>query len=169
MGQARPRSQPPGPLTPAAKMAKGPHGNPLCRWCSKETASKRRTFCSQACVDEWRLRSDPAFLRAFILKRDGRRCANCCRTDVGDVKAISLRYEVDHIQPLAEGGSNDPTNLRVLCRPCHAKETGALRRRLNEAQRPEREAAKAQREEWRRQRAERRWAAGVEGWGAGGA
>ena len=29
--------------------------------------------------------------------------------------------EVHHIRPLAEGGSNDFTNLISLCRRCHAK------------------------------------------------
>lgn len=28
-------------------------------------------------------------------------------------------YEVDHIMSLADGGSNDPSNLRALCRDCH--------------------------------------------------
>ena len=35
---------------------------------------------------------------------------------------ISLRnrYEVDHINPLARGGSNDASNLQLLCKPCNA-------------------------------------------------
>ena len=36
--------------------------------------------------------------------------------------------EVDHILPLAEGGTNDPDNLRSLCRGCHRIRT---RERLN--------------------------------------
>lgn len=28
-------------------------------------------------------------------------------------------YEVDHIIPLAEGGSNEPSNLQALCLMCH--------------------------------------------------
>ena len=27
--------------------------------------------------------------------------------------------EVDHIQPLEDGGSDEPDNLQVLCRGCH--------------------------------------------------
>lgn len=30
-----------------------------------------------------------------------------------------LGHEVDHIIPLAAGGSNEDSNLRFLCRPCH--------------------------------------------------
>lgn len=32
--------------------------------------------------------------------------------------------EVDHIVPLAKGGTDDPSNLQWLCRePCHADKT----------------------------------------------
>lgn len=31
--------------------------------------------------------------------------------------------ECDHVVPLHKGGSNDVTNLRVLCRDCHAIKT----------------------------------------------
>ena len=33
------------------------------------------------------------------------------------------RYEVDHIQPISDGGSNARKNLRALCLPCHAEVT----------------------------------------------
>lgn len=38
-------------------------------------------------------------------------------------------WDADHIVPVIEGGSNDLTNLRTLCIPCHAAETAALARR----------------------------------------
>lgn len=42
-------------------------------------------------------------------------------------------WEADHRVPVAEGGADlGLENLRTLCRPCHARETSALRRRLNE-------------------------------------
>lgn len=31
--------------------------------------------------------------------------------------------EVDHVVPLAKGGSHDETNLRAVCIPCHRKAT----------------------------------------------
>lgn len=43
--------------------------------------------------------------------------------------------ELDHIVPLAEGGDHDWHNLRLLCSPCHAKETAALAERLAKARR----------------------------------
>lgn len=51
---------------------------------------------------------------AAILKAQGHRCIYC-RVDLRKVKR-----HVDHIQPLARGGSNDKTNLQYLCQPCNA-------------------------------------------------
>jgi len=47
--------------------------------------------------------------RAAILYRDAYRCALCGHG----------AEEVDHITPLAYGGSDDPANLRSLCHGCH--------------------------------------------------
>lgn len=44
----------------------------------------------------------------------GGRC-NACTADFSVVK-----YDVDHIVPLKSGGSNDPSNLQLLCEPCNA-------------------------------------------------
>lgn len=33
--------------------------------------------------------------------------------------------EVDHIMPLADGGTNEVVNLRSLCKPCHSRKTAA--------------------------------------------
>lgn len=30
---------------------------------------------------------------------------------------------MDHIVPLAQGGTNDTSNLQTLCRSCHSKKT----------------------------------------------
>lgn len=37
-------------------------------------------------------------------------------------------WECDHLVSLRKGGTNDVTNLRVLCRPCHKGKTAAERR-----------------------------------------
>ena len=43
--------------------------------------------------------------------------------------------EVDHVVSLRRGGSNKPSNLRAMCKPCHARKTvevdGALGRSKN--------------------------------------
>jgi 5-methylcytosine-specific restriction endonuclease McrA len=53
-----------------------------------------------------------ADLRAIITAQ-GHQCANC-RADLRKV-----RKHVDHIVPLARGGSNDRRNLQYLCAPCN--------------------------------------------------
>lgn len=46
-----------------------------------------------------------------IFKRQGGRCRYC---------SLTLdKYHVDHIMPLALGGSNGPENLQILCGPCN--------------------------------------------------
>jgi 5-methylcytosine-specific restriction enzyme A len=36
---------------------------------------------------------------------------------------LEATYEVDHINPLYKGGSNEFNNLQALCRNCHGKKT----------------------------------------------
>lgn len=58
---------------------KGPSGRPLCRWCEQEIPEKsgRRTFCSDDCVHEHRIRTDPGYVREAVFKRDQGVCAVC--------------------------------------------------------------------------------------------
>ena len=51
-------------------------------------------------------------VRRAAIERDGYRCRACGRA--------AGRFEVDHIDPLSEGGAPyDLENLQTLCRPCH--------------------------------------------------
>lgn len=52
-------------------------------------------------------------LRPLILDRDNYTCQACGRRD-GPL-------EIDHIVPIARGGTNDTRNLRVLCLPCNRR------------------------------------------------
>lgn len=58
--------------------------------------------------------------RAQILKRDGYlcRCDDCTRDGL-----LLLAHEVDHIVPLAQGGTDDENNLRAINRRCHQRKT----------------------------------------------
>lgn len=58
-----------------------------------------------------------ARLRMTILVRDLFTCRHCHQI----FKDTDL--ECDHIINTAQGGSDDPTNLQTLCKPCHAKKT----------------------------------------------
>jgi len=133
--------------------ARGLNGRGICRWCGKEVPKGRRTFCGDICVHEWRLRSDPEYLRNQVLARDRGICAVCGldtiefyrrlqRLPVQKRKALRRQldmhpkrrsfWDADHILPVAEGGGEcDLSNLRTLCLWCHLDETARLRRRLS--------------------------------------
>ena len=58
-----------------------------------------------------------SFRLNLFLKRKGT-CASCYqKIDAGKA------WDIDHILPLALGGTNDSENLQVLCRPCHRIKT----------------------------------------------
>ena len=59
------------------ELPRGPNGRILCRWFNLETPPGRRTFCSDWCVHEWRLRTDPGYLRDQVFERDKGICAAC--------------------------------------------------------------------------------------------
>src|SRR4051794_25196836 len=49
----------------------------VCRWCGGAVPPKRFTFCSPVCVHEWKLRTDPGYLREKVFERDRGVCALC--------------------------------------------------------------------------------------------
>lgn len=62
----------------------------------------------------------PTWLSTAVFHRDKGRCQGC-QVDLSGVLLLEGRIHIDHIMPLAKGGSNDPTNLQVLCRKCNLK------------------------------------------------
>jgi 5-methylcytosine-specific restriction enzyme A len=146
----------PGGRADRNALPKGPHGRHLCRWCSLEVPKGRLTFCSDYCVVEWRLRTDPGYVRQQVLDRDKGICAVCQADCLAEWRRImrlrgvarhkafldwSLNrrfrrslWDADHIVPVVEGGGEcDLSNLRTLCLKCHRAATTALRERLNRA------------------------------------
>lgn len=132
---------------------RGPNGRGICRWCALEVPKRRFTFCSDFCVHEWKLRTQPAYLREQVLLRDKGICAECRVDTVAEARRLrysrgprrqellaswGLRartrkslWDADHIVPVAEGGGEcDLANLRTLCLRCHRKATLALQARL---------------------------------------
>lgn len=73
-------------------LPKGPNGRNLCRWCSKEVPKGRRSYCGDACVDEWRIRTDPAFVRRKVFERDHGICEICA------IDTIALQDALRHMQ-----------------------------------------------------------------------
>lgn len=135
------------------KIPRGPNGRGLCRWCSLEVPPRRFTFCSEYCVHEWKLRSQPAYLREQVFLRDKGVCAVCRIDTVREQRRLrfsrgknrqlllghwGLRkrirkslWDADHILPVTEGGGEcDLDNLRTLCLRCHREATRRLRERL---------------------------------------
>lgn len=53
---------------------------------------------------------------ATLAKRQEFKCANC-RSSIKD------QYEADHIMPLALGGSNEISNIQLLCRSCNRRKS----------------------------------------------
>ncbi|HVW86885.1 MAG TPA: HNH endonuclease signature motif containing protein [Bryobacteraceae bacterium] len=132
---------------------RSPAGRPLCRWCRSETPAGRRTFCSDACVHQWKLRTNPGYLREQVFERDKGVCAQCGVNTMklrGEMRKLDyaarrrflkewgLRegsrkslWDADHILPVAEGGGQcDLSNMRTLCLRCHREATASLRKRL---------------------------------------
>ena len=60
----------------------------------------------------------PPALRLQIIDRDGARC-RYCGTEQGP-------FHIDHIVPVARGGSDNPDNLGVACKPCNLSKGAKL-------------------------------------------
>lgn len=61
--------------TPARLLPKQPDG--CCRWCGGPVKPPRRTWCSQACVDEYLIRNSPQHVRKLLFQRDSGVCVLC--------------------------------------------------------------------------------------------
>jgi hypothetical protein len=144
----------PGGSADRGTLQKGLGGRPLCRWCNLEVPPGRFTFCSDWCVNEWRLRTDPGYLREQVFLRDQGICATCqvdtlvafaelkrsrgkrrqellARWGLERLNRRTL-WDADHVRPVVEGGGEcDLENVRTLCLVCHRTATRDLRQRLS--------------------------------------
>lgn len=55
----------------------GPNGRRLCRWCHQEVSEGRRTWCSEACIQQYLIRCSSDTVRRKVLERDHGICAFC--------------------------------------------------------------------------------------------
>jgi 5-methylcytosine-specific restriction endonuclease McrA len=117
-------------------LPKGPNGRPLCRYCSQETSPPRKTFCTDLCIHEFKIRSQPSYARKEVFKRDKGVC-QACALDTEKLKELLFRvlnekgqarydlltrnylafygfgfrlddhyWEADHIKPVEWGGGS---------------------------------------------------------------
>lgn len=75
-------------------LPKGPNGRPLCRYCSKETVPPRRTFCSETCVNNFKMQSSAGYIRGRVEERDRGVCANC-RLDTHALKKVLYQVRAE--------------------------------------------------------------------------
>ena len=54
-------------------------------------------------------------VRKYVLQRNNYQCQSCGKKDT------ETKLNIDHIIPLARGGSNDISNLQVLCSQCNQR------------------------------------------------
>jgi len=62
----------------------------------------------------------PSWLRRAVFLRDKGRCQKCF-SDLTGTLALDPKLHLDHIRPLAQSDSNDPTNFQLLCEQCNLK------------------------------------------------
>ena len=125
-----------------------PNGVTLCRFCRKPIPQGRRTFCSEACVHQWKIRSDVSYMRKAVFLRDKGICKVCGfdtiklqaalyelhRVDqvAWELKLEELQipknrrspgdslWDADHILEVADGGGESPlSNIQTLCLTHH--------------------------------------------------
>lgn len=138
----------PEAVPPFNQPAPLPDGQRRCRWCWGAVGPRRQTWCSDACVLEYRSEYDWQFIRGLVFDRDRGVC-KICNTDTmwlravvktrrphmghSDWESFTLKmldcrltrdpWEADHIRPRHDDGHNHLDNLRTLCIPCHKRVT----------------------------------------------
>lgn len=69
--------------------------------------------------------SIPQEIRQYILGRNNFQCQSC------GASSQNLALQIDHIIPLAKGGTNDLSNLQVLCQSCNRQKSDRIDPRFN--------------------------------------
>jgi 5-methylcytosine-specific restriction endonuclease McrA len=62
----------------------------------------------------------PSVVRKYVFERDHYCCKSCGRNNQ------QTELTIDHIIPLARGGSNDISKLQTLCRRCNIRKRDSL-------------------------------------------
>lgn len=81
-------------------------GKWLCRWCKKPCPGRRRSFCSDECLDELMIRRSGSWMRAKVLKRDKGVCSVC------GIDTVAAKSHRDGLRTMR--WNYPPPELRVL-------------------------------------------------------
>lgn len=100
----------------------------LVEWATGGVAVQQRIEGSAECHVQKRREAKRLRGRAAVAQRAKRLEAEPYCRDCREQGRQRLAEEVDHILPLASGGSDTDDNVRSLCRECHTHRT---RRRLH--------------------------------------
>jgi 5-methylcytosine-specific restriction endonuclease McrA len=117
-----------------SQLPKGPSGRALCRYCNQEVPKGRRSFCSDECIHQHKILTNPGYVRDLIYERDKGICSDCgldtdkAKKRIYDaLKSETIHFSVmkdswyfhkwlgipanrtsiwdaDHIKPVAQGG-----------------------------------------------------------------
>ena len=91
-----------------------------CGWCGNPCPGRRTAWCSPECADRFYRVWSWGQVAQYVFERDGGRCTRCCTTKPGKPKGNRYdAWDVDHIVPVRNGGTDDPANVRLLCADCH--------------------------------------------------
>lgn len=85
---------------------------------------RRRTFCSDECVEKLKRETDWKRIRFEVFERDKGICCICKKAL--DKKGYNS-FHVDHIVPLSKGGEHySLDNLQLLCPNCNLKKSNKM-------------------------------------------
>lgn len=62
-----------------------PQGRRICRWCDGLVPPPKKTFCSEPCIHEWKLRTQPEYRRPYLMDRT-KGCCEVCGTDTVELQ-----------------------------------------------------------------------------------
>lgn len=95
---------------------------------------KKNIKSSSAAQKKWRMKNKDK-VRSYMAKKRAKRAQAVGKFTSADIKklikkqkakcngcrcCIKKKYDIDHIMPLALGGTNWPNNIQLLCSPCNS-------------------------------------------------
>ncbi len=124
----------------------------FCPWCGRIVPKGARCDCrpktkrppvrdkegerKRKQLEPWRANyttGEYQHARQEAIARTRGRCTDCGRVcawhDGKKWRTAGMGGEVDHVRALSEGGTNEPANLELRCKKCHAKRDADRRKR----------------------------------------